>query len=232
MANEISEKTAETEPTEIEVRMDPYARTMFRHMEQTKEYVQCTTCMEVDMSAVAGLRKQQKYSYTTFIVHAVSRAIINSPYINSSYNPETKKIILKKNINLGVALDQHGKLMVPVIHNTDKLSLEEVDAAIRGFRQKAEAGKMTIADMDGATFTITNSGVFGSLLSAPVISYPQSAILGIAGINDRPVVRNGEIVIRPICILCLSYDHRIIEGSVALKFLATVRDFLHNMTLQ
>lgn len=198
---------------------------MFQHISKAKEYVQGTTFMEMDMQRVKEHREQHRVSYTSCIVTSVARSLMNAPLINSQFDGEN--IILKKRINIGVAVDINGKLVVPVIHDSDRLSVMEIEARIKEFRERIEARKLGLEAFQDATFTVTNSGVFGSAFFTPIISYPQSAILGIAGIVDRPVVRDGEIVIRPICTLCLSYDHRVIEGSVAVKFLADVRDMLN-----
>lgn len=202
---------------------------MFQHISKAKEYVQGTTFMEVDMLRIKEFRKRCKASYTSYIVHSITKALSNAPLINAQFDGEN--IIQKKHINIGVAVDSNGKLVVPVILDADRLSIIEIEAKIREFREKIEARKLGPEALQGATFTITNSGVFGSAFFTPIISYPQSAILGIAGIVDKPVVQDGEIVIRPICTLCLSYDHRIIEGSVAVKFLAEVRDILKSLDM-
>jgi pyruvate/2-oxoglutarate dehydrogenase complex dihydrolipoamide acyltransferase (E2) component len=204
-------------------------RAMFAHISKAKQYVQGTTFMEVDLVRVKELRQTLKASYTSYIVVAVAQAIKDAPLVNSQLDEE--QIILKKNINIGVAVDIDGKLIVPVIKDADQLDVSGIDSAIKGFREKAIARKISLEDLSGATFSVSNSGVFGSAFFTPILSFPQSAILGIAGIVDRPVVRDGEIVIRPICMLCLSYDHRVIEGSVAVKFLADIRDRLQNFEL-
>lgn len=197
---------------------------LMRHISKAKEYVQGTTFMEVDMQHVKECRKTVKASYTSYIVHATAQALKDAPLLNTAFVEE--QLMQRGNINLGVAVDVDGQLIVPVIKNADQLAVDEIDKKIKELKAKAEENKLTMEDISDGTFTVTNSGVFGSSFFTPVISHPQSAILGIAGIIERPVVREGEIVIRPICTLCLSYDHRIIEGSVAVKFLASVRDLL------
>lgn len=197
---------------------------LMRHISKAKEYVQGTTFMEVDMQHVKECRKAVKASYTSYIVHATAQALKDAPLLNTAFVEE--QLVQRGNINLGVAVDVDGQLIVPVIKNADQLAVDEIDKKIKELKAKAEENKLTMEDISEGTFTVTNSGVFGSSFFTPIISHPQSAILGIAGIIERPVVREGEIVIRPICTLCLSYDHRIIEGSVAVKFLASVRDLL------
>ena len=204
-------------------------KALFSHISKAQQYVQGTTFMEVDLARVRELRAVCKASYTSYIVAAVAQAVKQAPLINSQLAGD--RIILKGKINLGVAVDNDGKLLVPVIKEADRYQVQEIDEKIREFRHKAQERKISPDDLSGATFSVTNSGVFGSAFFTPIISYPQSAILGIAGIVDRPVVRDGEIVIRPMCTLCLSYDHRVVEGSVAVKFLADVRDRLQNFEL-
>lgn len=201
-------------------------RAMIRHLTQAKEYVQGTTFMEVDFGRVRDLRKTVRASYTSYIVAAVAKAVPQFPLINSQIAEEG--LLIRSRVNLGVALDHKGRLMVPVIHDADRLDLAGIDEKIREFRTKAEERRMAPEDLADATFSITNSGVFGSAFFTPIISYPQSAILGVGGVVERPVVRDGEIVIRPICTFCLSYDHRAIEGSVAVGFLAKVRELIEN----
>ncbi|HEX2898616.1 MAG TPA: 2-oxo acid dehydrogenase subunit E2, partial [Bacteroidia bacterium] len=131
-------------------------------------------------------------------------------------------------IDIGVAVSTDRGLVVPNIRDAQKLSILEVEKAIAGYAVKAREGKITIEDMTGGTFTITNGGVFGSMLSTPILNPPQSAILGMHNIVDRPVVVNGQIVIRPIMYLALSYDHRLVDGKEAVTFLYKVKEFLED----
>jgi pyruvate/2-oxoglutarate dehydrogenase complex dihydrolipoamide acyltransferase (E2) component len=202
-------------------------KALFKHISRSAEYVQGTTFMEVDLGNIKELRQIRKASYTSYIAYAAAQGLKEFPLINSTLGEG--EIILKGDINLGVALDHEGRLVVPVIKNADQYTAQEIDAQLKSFQEKAANSGMGIEDLEGGTFTLTNSGVFGSSFFTPIINYPQSAILGIAAINDKPVVRNGETVIRPICVFCLSYDHRVIEGSVAVRFLARVKETLETL---
>lgn len=208
------------------IELDSIKKSMFEHMELTKDYVKGTTFMDVDMHLVKQARANKKHSYTSYIAHAVAKSLVKFPLINSSF--QEGKILIKKHINIGVALDNADKLFVPVIKNADKMGISEIEKSINTFKEKAKNNKIDFDDLSNGTFTITNSGIFGSLCFSPIINYPQSAIMGIGKIADRAVVYNNAIYIRPIMIMSLSYDHRIIEGSVAVKFLAAVKEFLEN----
>lgn len=213
-------KTFDKEEIQIK-KIEGIKKVMFEHMEKAKEYVHATTFMEVDMKKIKDIRRQHKYSYTSFITYAVINALKNHLLINSTY--DSGEIHISKHINVGIALDNKGDLIVPVLKQADNMTVEEIENRIRQFEEKAKSGSIKIEDLSEGTFTITNSGVFGSYFFAPVINYPQSAILGIGQIKDMPVVIDEEIVIRPIVIFSLSYDHRIIEGSLAVNFLSQVR---------
>ena len=202
-------------------------KAMFKHISRSAAYVQGTTFMEVDLGNIRALRQVRKASYTSYIAYAVAQGLKEFPLINSTLGEG--EIILKEDVNLGIAVDYEGRLLVPVIKNADQYTAQDIDARIKAFQEKAANNAVSVEDLDGGTFTLTNSGIFGSTFFTPIISYPQSAILGIAGINDKPVVRDGEIVIRPICVFCLSYDHRVIEGSVAVRFLARVKEVLETL---
>lgn len=210
-----------------EIPLSGVKKSMFEHMEKAKNYVQATTFMEVDMIEVKNMRSKKKYSYTCYIIKSVASALKKYPLINSSFTDG--KILIKNNINIGVALDYDGQLYVPVIKNTENMSLEDIEKCIIKFREKIKTKNLNIDDISEGTFTVTNSGTFGSSFFAPIINYPQSAILGIAKITEKPVVRDSNVVIRPILIMSLSYDHRIIEGSAAVGFLSEVKDNLENV---
>ena len=206
------------------VKITSRKKALFKHISRSGEYVQGTTFMEVDLSNIREMRQTRKASYTSYIAYAVAQGLKEFPLLNSTLGDG--EIILKGDINLGVALDYEGRLMVPVIKNADQYTAQDIDAKLKSFQEKAANNNMGVEDLEGGTFTLTNSGIFGSSFFTPVINYPQSAILGIAAIADKPAVRGGEIVILPLCNFCLSYDHRIIEGSVAVRFLARVKEIL------
>ncbi|HHV83055.1 MAG TPA: 2-oxo acid dehydrogenase subunit E2 [Tepidanaerobacter syntrophicus] len=210
-----------------EISLTGVKKSMFEHIEKAKEYVQATTFMEIDMSKVKEMRLKKNFSYTTYIIKAVSQSLKKFPIINSIL--EDKKITIKKQINIGVALDYEGQLYVPVIKNAADRPLEDISNCINEFKEKVAKKTLTIKDMSEGTFTITNSGIFGSSFFVPVINYPQSAILGIGKITERPIIIENSIVIRPILIASLGYDHRIIEGSNAVKFLGEIKNNLENI---
>jgi len=219
----------ERENTGEEILLEGIKKDMFEHMKKAKDYVQGTTFMEVDMGQVNKVRVQHKYSYTSFIAKAVIEALKKYPLINSTFLEG--KILINKQINLGIAVDYKNKLFVPVIKNAENLGLEEIASCISKFKEKSERNSLTIDDLEGGTFTLTNSGIFGSSFFVPIINYPQSAILGIGKIIRRPVVYMDKISIRSIMILSLSYDHRIIEGSVAVRFLSDVKENLQTFNI-
>ena len=221
---EIKENKAEADKGDEGIELIGVKKGLFEHMQRSREYVQATTFMEVDMQRIKELRIQNKHPYTSFIAYAVIKALKKYSLINSIFLEG--KLHINKHINLGIALDNQEKLFVPVIKNAENMDIEEIANQIKTFMEKADLDKLTVDDLSGGTFTITNSGIFGSSFFAPIINYPQSAILGIGKIADRPVVYNNKITIRNIMILSLSYDHRIIVGSVAVKFLSEVRENL------
>ena len=211
-----------TEKDDEIVQMDAIRRSMLAHMVRCKEVVQATTFMEMDMSAVRQRRQLgKKCSYTSYIVKAVADAVRDNMDINCSL--EGNNIVRHKHVNVGVALDMNGRLVVPVIKDADKLTVEDIETEITRFKDLAKGGSLPMEDLSGGTITVTNSGVFGSTFFAPVVNHPQTAIVGLPQIMERAVVRNHEIVIRPMITISLSYDHRIIEGSLAVGLLADIK---------
>lgn len=195
-----------------------------------------TTFNEVDMSAVLALREQEKEAFfakygvklgfMSFFTKASSSALKAYPLVNSYI--EGDEIVSPRTIDIGVAVSTDKGLFVPVIAKADTLSYAEIEKKIAFLAQKAREGSIAMSDLQGGTFTITNGGVFGSLLSTPILNPPQSAILGMHAIVKRAVVINDEIVIRPMMYLALSYDHRIIDGKDAVLFLVHVKEYLEN----
>jgi 2-oxoglutarate dehydrogenase E2 component (dihydrolipoamide succinyltransferase) len=195
-----------------------------------------TTFNEVDMQAIKDLRAQYKdkfkethgvgLGFMGFFVRACCEAMKFVPNINSQIDGD--EMLSFNYIDIGVAVSTDRGLVVPNIRNAEKMSILEVEKAIAAYAVKAREGKISIEDMSGGTFTITNGGVFGSMLSTPILNPPQSAILGMHNIVDRPVVVNGQIVIRPIMYVALSYDHRIVDGKEAVTFLYKVKEFLED----
>jgi 2-oxoglutarate dehydrogenase E2 component (dihydrolipoamide succinyltransferase) len=195
-----------------------------------------TTFNEADMSRVIDLRTQYKEAFQkkhgvalgfmSIFVKAVIEALKAFPTVNGRI--EGNEIVLQNYFDIGVAVSTERGLMVPVIRDADQLSFAAIEKTIGGFATKAREGKISVDDLKGGTFTITNGGIFGSLLSTPIINPPQSGILGMHAIKKRPVVVDDQIVIRPMMYLALSYDHRLIDGREAVSFLVKVKDCVEN----
>lgn len=195
-----------------------------------------TTFNEVDMHAVMNMRSQYKdqfeqkhgvrLGFMSFFLKATTEALKRFPVVNASI--DGKDIIYHGFYDIGVAVSSPRGLVVPVIRNVDQMSLAEIEKQIGVYANQAKEGSLSIEDMQGGTFTVTNGGVFGSMLSTPIINPPQSAILGMHNIVERPVVVKGQIVIRPIMYLALSYDHRIIDGRDSVSFLKTVKELIED----
>ena len=197
-----------------------------------------TTFNEVNMRAIMDIRQRYKDEFETtheiklgfmsFFTAATVAALKQFPIINASV--EDDNIVYHGYFDIGIAVSSERGLVVPILRDADMLSLAELEAQIRAYGQKARDGKLTIEELTGGTFTITNGGIFGSLLSTPILNPPQSAILGMHAINQRPVAEQGEVVIRPMMYLALSYDHRIIDGRDAVQFLAHIKRQLEDPT--
>lgn len=193
-----------------------------------------TTFNEVDMSGIVALRNQHKETFEkkhgvklgfmSFFVHAVVSALKEIPAVNAEI--EGADVIYKNYYDIGVAVGTEQGLVVPVLRDADKLGFAEIEKAIAAFGLKAREGKLSMEELTGGTFTISNGGVYGSLLSTPILNPPQSGILGMHRIQDRPVVVAGKIEIRPMMYLALSYDHRIVDGREAVTFLVKVKEML------
>ncbi len=221
-------------------RREPMSRLRARIAERLVEAQQTaailTTFNEVDMAPVMALRKRYrpafeerhgvKLGFMPFFVHAVSEALHRFPDVNASIDGED--IVYHDYIDIGIAVGSKRGLVVPILRDADRLSMAEIERQIADFAARANEGRLTIEEMTGGTFTITNGGVFGSLLSTPIINPPQSAILGMHKIEERPVVVDGEIRIRPMMYVALSYDHRLIDGRGAVQFLVRVKELLED----
>ena len=196
--------------------------------------VHVTLVTEVDMAACVALREQLlgevekqygvRISYTDIIVKAAAKAVFDVPIVNATLSED--KIVIADTINIGIATAIEGGLLVPVVKNVQSKSVIDISREIKTLAQRARAGKSTADDLAGGTFTITNLGVYGVDTFTPVITPGQSAILAICRIVDKPVVVKGEVVIRPMMNLCLSFDHRIMDGAPAAEYLARLRDIL------
>lgn len=200
------------------------------------ETAMLTTFNEVDMKPIMDVRKKYKQlfkehhevnlGFMSFFTKAVTEALNHFPAVNAQI--EGKEMIMHNYADIGIAVSSPKGLMVPVVRNAEQMNLAEIEREIKRLAIKARDGKISPDEMTGGTFTITNGGVFGSMLSTPIINPPQSAILGMHNIVERPVVVDGEIVIRPIMYVALSYDHRIIDGKESVSFLVKVKEMLEN----
>jgi 2-oxoglutarate dehydrogenase E2 component (dihydrolipoamide succinyltransferase) len=195
-----------------------------------------TTFNEIDMSAVSALRERikervekergVKLSFMPFFVKAACLALEAYPVVNAQIDGES--IVYKHYVNMGIAVASDAGLVVPNIKDADRKGMIEVSSDITALAKRARDGKLTMDDLTGGTFTITNGGVFGSLVSTPIINYPQVGILGLHKIQDRPIALNGKIEIRPMMYVALSYDHRIIDGQQAVLFLVRVKELMED----
>lgn len=228
---------AETTERITRVPMSQLRKKVAEHLLKAKqETAMLTTFNEVDMSKVIALRKkykeafQKKYDsnlgFMSFFVKAVTEALKEYPEVNGSI--DGNDIIYHNYYDIGIAVGSKRGLVVPVVRDTDTLDFHEIELTIKSLAERANAGKLTLEELQGGTFTITNGGVYGSVLSTPLLNPPQSGILGMHGIIDRAVVRDGEIVIRPMMNLALSYDHRIIDGQQSVGFLKQVKAYIED----
>lgn len=195
-----------------------------------------TTFNEVDMSAIMELRNKYqdqfvakygiKLGFMSLFAKACAKALMEMPDVNAYI--DDNEIIYHDYVDISFAISTPTGLVVPPIHNVESLEFHEIETKLKNLAAKARDGKLSIEEMKGGTFTITNGGVFGSLLSTPIINEPQSAILGMHAIKDRPVAENGQVVIKPMMYIALSYDHRIIDGSTSVTFLVKVKELLED----
>jgi 2-oxoglutarate dehydrogenase E2 component (dihydrolipoamide succinyltransferase) len=195
-----------------------------------------TTFNEVDMSAVMELRARQKEAFakkhgvnlglSSFFVKAAVAALRAFPRLNAEIQGD--EMVLKHYYDIGVAVGSEEGLVVPVIRDADAMSFAEIELAVRAFAGKAKDGTLSLNDLRGGSFTITNGGVFGSMMSTPILNPPQVGILGLHAIKDRPVGVNGQIVLRPMMYTALTYDHRIVDGSEAVRFLVKIKELIED----
>jgi 2-oxoglutarate dehydrogenase E2 component (dihydrolipoamide succinyltransferase) len=212
------------------------ARIAARMVEAQHAAAMLTTFNEVDLTKVMSLRKRYKESFEeehgvrlgfmSFFAKAAVEALKKYPAVNASV--EDQDIIYHDYFDIGIAVSSDRGLMVPVLRNVDHLSFAQIESDIAALGKKAHDGTMSMEDLTGGTFTITNGGVFGSMLSTPILNPPQSAILGMHSIQQRAVVVDGEIVVRPMMYLALTYDHRIIDGKEAVQFLVNLKNSLED----
>ena len=229
-----SERKIQYGPEE-KIRMTRLRQTIAKRLKQAQENAALlTTFNEVDMSSIMEMRKENqedfqsrygiKLGFMSFFVKACIVALKSFPAVNAEIDGED--IIYKNYYNISFAVGTEKGLVVPVLKNADELSFADIEKNIKEISEKARDGKLTIEDLQGGTFTISNGGVYGSMLSTPILNLPQSGVLGMHNIVERPVVVDGEIKIRPIMYLALSYDHRIIDGKEAVSFLKIVKESL------
>jgi len=227
------------ERREERVRMTRLRRTIAARLKEAQNTAAIlTTFNDVDMSAVIEARARYKdlfekkhgirLGFMGFFVKAAALAARDVPAVNASLDGD--EIVYHDYLDVSVAVSAPGGLVVPVIRDADKMSFAEIEKAIADFGRRAKDGSLTMEDMKGGTFTISNGGVFGSLLSTPIINPPQSAVLGMHRIEERPVVKDGQIVARPMMYLALSYDHRLIDGREAVTFLVRMKEALEDPT--
>jgi 2-oxoglutarate dehydrogenase E2 component (dihydrolipoamide succinyltransferase) len=219
------------------VRMTPLRRAVARRLvEASQTMAMLTTFNEIDLSAVMALRQEYQEHFTrrhgvklgfmSFFVKAAVEALRAVPQLNASVRGD--EIVYYNYFDIGVAIGAEKGLVVPTLRNAQQLSFAEVEKAVADFAARARANKLTPEELQSGTFTITNGGVYGSLFSTPIINPPQSGILGMHTIQDRPVARGGNVVIRPMMYVALSYDHRLVDGREAVTFLTRVKEMIEN----
>ena len=222
---------------EERIKMTRLRQTIAKRLKQAQENAALlTTFNEVDMTRIVEMRKENqedfqkrygtKLGFMSFFVKASVVALKNFPAVNAEI--EGNEIVYKNYYNISFAVGTEKGLVVPVLRNADELSFADIENNIKKLSDKAKDGKLTIEDLQGGTFTISNGGVYGSMLSTPILNLPQSGVLGMHNIVDRPIVVDGEIKIRPVMYLALSYDHRIIDGKDSVSFLKTIKENLED----
>jgi 2-oxoglutarate dehydrogenase E2 component (dihydrolipoamide succinyltransferase) len=222
---------------EERVRMTRLRQTIARRLKEAQNNAaMLTTFNEVDMTAVMAVRNQYKdvfekrhgvkLGFMSFFVKAVIHALKQVPDVNAEIDGQD--LIYKNHYDIGVAVGTEKGLVVPVVRDADAMGLAEVEKTIGALGKKARDGHLALEDLQGGTFTISNGGIYGSLMSTPILNAPQSGILGMHKIQDRPVAVNGQVVIRPMMYLALSYDHRVVDGKGAVTFLVHVKDAIED----
>jgi len=225
------------ERTEERVRMSKRRATIAKRLvEAQSTAAMLTTFNEIDMTAVQAVRERHKQTFkerhgvslglTSFFVKAAIGALREFPRINAEIQGD--EMVLKHYYDIGIAVCASEGLVVPVLRNADRLSFAQIEAKVREFAKAADEGTLSLADLKGGTFTITNGGVFGSLFSTPILNPPQVGILGLHAIKDRPMAVAGQVVIRPVMYAALTYDHRIVDGAEAVQFLVRVKQLVED----
>ena len=226
-----------THGPEERIKMTRLRMTIAKRLKEAQENAaMLTTFNEVDMSAVISMRSEHKeefqkrygvkLGFMSFFVKACVVGLKNYPVINAEIQGD--EIVYKNYYNISIAVGTDRGLVVPVLRNTDEMSFAQIEKNINSLGQKARDGKIVIDDLQGGTFTITNGGIYGSMLSTPILNPPQSAVLGMHNIIERPIAIDGSVIIKPIMYLALSYDHRIVDGKEAVSFLKTIKECLED----
>jgi len=223
--------------TETRGRMSKRRATIARRLVEAQQTAaMLTTFNEVDMSAVMALRERQKEAFkakhgvslgiASFFVKASVAALREFPNLNAEIQGD--EIVLKQYYDIGIAVAAPEGLVVPVLRDADRMSFADVELGIRGFAKKSTDGTLALDDLRGGTFSITNGGVFGSLMSTPILNPPQVGILGLHAIQERPVALHGQIALRPMMYTALTYDHRLVDGSEAVRFLVRIKQLVED----
>ena len=237
LTDQIQEGAADTSNHQERIKMSRLRMTIAKRLKEAQNTAaMLTTYNEVDMSSVMKIRSKfkevfekkhnVKLGFMSFFVKACCHALNEVPEVNAQIDED--HLVFNRFVNMGVAVGTPTGLVVPVIKNADKMSFAEVEKSISNLGKKARDGKLSMDDMNGGTFTISNGGVYGSLMSSPILNYPQSGILGMHKIQERPIAIDGNIIIKPMMYLALSYDHRIVDGKGAVTFLVRVKEMLED----
>ena len=237
LTDQIQEDEVDTSKHQERIKMSRLRMTIAKRLKEAQNTAaMLTTYNEVDMSSVMKIRSKfkevfekkhnVKLGFMSFFVKACCHALNEVPEVNAQIDED--HLVFNRFVNMGVAVGTPTGLVVPVIKNADKMSFAEVEKSISNLGKKARDGKLSMDDMKGGTFTISNGGVYGSLMSSPILNYPQSGILGMHKIQERPIAIDGNVVIKPMMYLALSYDHRIVDGKGAVTFLVRVKEMLED----
>jgi 2-oxoglutarate dehydrogenase E2 component (dihydrolipoamide succinyltransferase) len=222
---------------EERVRMSRRRQTIARRLvEAQRTAAMLTTFNEVDMSAITELRARRRdafkerhgvsLGFMSFFTRAVIGALKAYPRLNAEIQGD--EMVLKRYYDIGVAVSTNEGLVVPVLRDADRMTFAEIEQGIAALAAKARTSELSLAELQGGTFTVTNGGTFGSLLSTPILNFPQVGILGMHKIEERPIAKNGQVVIHPMMYLAVSYDHRIVDGAEAVGFLVRVKELLED----
>ena len=237
LTDQIQQDEVDTSKHQERIKMSRLRMTIAKRLKEAQNTAaMLTTYNEVDMSSIMKIRSKfkeifekkhnVKLGFMSFFVKACCHALNEVPEVNAQIDED--HLVFNRFVNMGVAVGTPTGLVVPVVKNADKMSFAEVEKSISNLGKKARDGKLSMDDMKGGTFTISNGGIYGSLMSSPILNYPQSGILGMHKIQERPIAIDGNVVIKPMMYLALSYDHRIVDGKGAVTFLVRVKEMLED----